>query len=150
MIRPGAKVRSILSSIRRFFAHSGTRKSTTVVVCPPARFPAKVELDAANQVESCSRWNDLQEACSVACSPQIQFSAQELQDFKAQQEGKKCSSCDGALTAEDWYRNRLTVFQPSTEGCEVAKVQHQLSPEDRFPLCSNCYGARIFIRKVLG
>ena len=116
---------------------------TTVVICPTMKLPAEVGLDSDLHIESCSRWPELQ-SCSQSCMPQVQFSAEDLNDFAARYEGKKCGSCGTALTRDDWYKNRLAVLETSTG---VPKIPGAVRssffsiPETRDPICSACYQA---------
>lgn len=102
-------VRSLWLGARAIF--TGSHK-TTVVICPMAELPAEVGLDPASRMASCSRWPESQ-ACSQACMPQVKFSAEELKDFTARNESNKCA-CGEALTADDWYKNRLAVLDSKT------------------------------------
>lgn len=120
------------------------RDKTTVVICPTMKLPAEVGLDPELRMESCSRWPELQ-GCSQSCMPQVQFSAEDLNDFAARYEGKKCSSCGTALTRDDWYKSRLAVLQtnPGVPDIRGGVPPSVLSvPETGDPICSGCYGAK--------
>ena len=120
------------------------RDKTTVVICPTAKLPAEVGLDPELRMESCSRWPEL-ESCSQSCMPQVQFSAEDLNDFATRYEGKKCSSCDTALTRDDWYKSRLAIFETKTEVPDIpgGVPPSILSvPEAGDPICSACYAAK--------
>lgn len=117
---------------------------TTVVICPTAKLPAAVGLDPELRMESCSRWPELQ-SCSQSCMPQVQFSAEDLNDFAARYDGKKCSSCGTPLTRDDWYKSRLAVLEintgvPETPG--VVPPSFFSAAESGDPICSGCYGAK--------
>ena len=117
---------------------------TTVVICPPMKLPAEVGLDSDLHMESCSRWPELQ-SCSQSCMPQVQFSAEDLKDFAARYEGKKCASCGAALTRDDWYKTRLAVLETPTgvpKMLEVVRPSFFNIPETSDPICSACYGAK--------
>ena len=141
MISFGDSVRSFRAGVHRVFAASA--KKTTVVICPTAQLPAKVRLDADSRMEGCSRWPELQEGCSEACSPQIEFSPEELQDFMARAEGKKCSSCGMVIMADDWYRNRLAALERSTECGKVTRSRSHWVHKSTAPTCPSCYSAKI-------
>lgn len=136
------RLRTVWLRVHKILADPVSRKKMTVVVCPTAQLPTKVELNAVNGMENCSRWPNLQEACSAACFPQIEFSADELQDFMTRQEGKKCISCGAALSPDDWYKSRLTVSQAAPGGFGVVGAWNQSRPGDGSPLCASCYNAK--------
>ncbi len=120
------------------------RHKTTVVICPTMKLPAEVGLDPELRMESCSRWPELQ-SCSQSCMPQVQFSAEDLHDFAAHYEGKKCSSCGTALTRDDWYKSRLAVLENNTGVPKIPGADRPsiLSvPETCDPICSACYAAK--------
>ncbi len=120
------------------------RDKTTVVICPTMKLPAEVGLDPELHMESCSRWQELQ-SCSQSCLPQVQFSAEDLNDFAAHYEGKKCSSCGTTLTRDDWYKSRLAVLETNTGVPKIPGVVRPsiLSiPETGDPICSACYAAK--------
>jgi len=123
------------------------RAKTTVVICPAMKLPAEVELDPNLHMESCSRWPELQ-SCSQSCMPQIQFSAEDLDEFAARCEGKKCASCGAALTRDDWYKSRLAVLETTTGVPKIPGVGRPSFfniPEISDPICSACYGAKAHI-----
>jgi hypothetical protein len=119
------------------------RDKTTVVICPTAKLPAEVGLDPELRMESCSRWPELQ-SCSQSCLPQVQFSAEDLNDFAARYDGKKCSSCDTGLTRDDWYKSRLAVLETNTGVPKTPGVRPSFfsTPETGDPICSACYAAK--------
>jgi hypothetical protein len=120
------------------------RHKTTVVICPTVKLPAEVGLDPELRMESCSRWPELQ-GCSQSCMPQVQFSAEDLNDFAARYEGKKCSSCGTALTQDDWYKSRLAVLETNSGVSKIPGVDHPsiLSVSGTGdPICSACYTAK--------
>jgi hypothetical protein len=120
------------------------RHKTTVVICPTMKLPAEVGLDPEFRMESCSRWPELQ-SCSQSCMPQVQFSAEDLNDFAARYEGKKCSSCGTALARDDWYKSRLAVLETNPGVSKIPGVDRPsiLSlPETGDPICSACYAAK--------
>jgi hypothetical protein len=120
------------------------RDKTTVVICPTVKLPAGVGLDPELRIESCSRWPELQD-CSRSCLPQVQFSAEDLNDFAARYEGKTCSSCGAGLTRDDWYKSRLAVLETNTRVPEIPGVVRQSilsSPETGNPICSSCHVAK--------
>ena len=122
----------------------GRRDKTTVVICPTAGLPAEVRLDLDRRTESCSRWPELQ-VCSQSCMAQLQFSAEDMNDFAAHYEGKKCASCGAVLTRDDWYKSRLAALDPKTEMPEIPGIVRPslLSIRQNTDLiCSTCYGAR--------
>src|ERR1019366_6438286 len=90
------------------------RQKTTVVICPTMKLPAEVGLDPEFRMESCSRWPELQ-SCSQSCMPQVQFSAEDLNDFAARYEGKKCSSCGTALARTTGTRVGWRSLRPTPE-----------------------------------
>ncbi len=112
------------------------RGKTTVVICPAVKLPAEVGLAPDLHMESCSRWPELQN-CSQTCMSQVKFSAEDLNDFAARCEGKKCASCGAALTRDDWYNSRLAVLEPTTAVPGI--------PETGDPICSACYGTKVRI-----
>jgi len=128
------------------FLSVGVRRfsKSTVVICPTVKLPAEVGLDPELRMESCSRWPELQ-SCSQSCMPQVQFSAEDLNDFAAHYEGKKCSSCGTALTRDDWYKSRLAVLE-TNPGVSKAPEVHRPSmlsvPGTGDPICSACYAAK--------
>jgi hypothetical protein len=129
-------LRFLWSGARRMIA--GPR---TVVICPTAELPAHVGLDPAQPIIACSRWPEL-EGCSQACMPQIQFSAEELQDFIVRHEGKPCTSCGAVITGDDWYRSRLA---PAAEagGPDKPASPRLLPSEGNDPICSACHRAKM-------
>ncbi len=104
--------------------------STSVVVCPTAQLPANVRLRSDGSIESCSRRPQL-EGCSQTCSPQLQFSADNLNEFVMKYEGKHCVSCGAVLTRDDWYKSRLTI-----------PMKHPTTLNTH-PICSACSQARV-------
>ncbi len=120
------------------------REKTTVVICPTVKLPAEVRLDPELRMESCSRWPEL-ENCSQSCMPQVQFSAEDLNDFAARYEGKQCSSCGTALTRDDWYKSRLAGLETTTGMPKIpgdVRPSFLNTPETRGPICSACYAAK--------
>jgi hypothetical protein len=120
------------------------RDKTTVVICPTVKLPAEVGLDPKLRMESCSRWPELQN-CSQSCMPQVEFSVEDLNDFTARYDGKKCSSCGTALSRDDWYKSRLAVLETNTGApriSEVVRPSVASIPETRDPICSACYAAK--------
>lgn len=119
------------------------RDKTTVVICPAVKLPAQVELDPALHMKSCSRLPELQR-CDESCMPQVQFSAEDLNDFAARYEGKRCASCGATLTRDDWYDNRLEVHETHTgvpRMDEAVRPWFYSIPETNGrPICSACYG----------
>ena len=81
-------------------------RKTCVVVCPTAKLPAEVKLEASLRLESCSRWSESGD-CAQTCAPQIRFSSESLEEFVAIYGGRRCACCGAVLTATDWYDNRL-------------------------------------------
>jgi hypothetical protein len=132
-------IRSFWSGARAILA--GSHK-TTVVICPTAELPAKVGLDSVERLDSCSRWPEL-EGCSQACMPQVKFSAEDLEDFAARYEGKKCTSCGAVLTQDDWYQSRLTALGPKAATADISGSLTRRFHEDSAPICSACYCAKI-------
>jgi hypothetical protein len=132
-------VRSLWSGARAIFA--GSHK-TTVVICPTAKLPAEVGIDPVDHLESCSRWPELQ-GCSQDCVPQVKFSAEDLQDFTARYEGKKCSSCGAVLTREDWYNSRLRALDPKAATTDIPEGRSRVVSEEGAPVCSVCYRAKM-------
>lgn len=123
------------------------RGRTTVVICPAMKLPAEVGLDPDLHMESCSRWPELQ-SCSESCMAQVQFSAEDLNDFAARCEGKKCASCGAALTRDDWYKSRLAALETTTGAPKIPAVVRPSFfsiPETSDPICSACYGAKVRI-----
>jgi hypothetical protein len=134
-------VRSLWSGARAIFA--GSHK-TTVVICPTAKLPAEVGLDPVDHLESCSRWPELQ-GCSQDCVPQVKFSAEDLKDFTARYEDKKCTSCGAVLTREDWYNTRLRALDPKAATENVPGSRGPSDPESSGPVCANCYREKMQI-----
>jgi hypothetical protein len=132
-------IRSFWSGARAILAGSD---KTTVVICPTAELPAKVGLDSVERLESCSRWPEL-EGCSQACMPQVKFSAEELDDFTARYEGKKCASCGEVLTRDDWYQSRLASLGPKAATADISGSLPRSFNEDSSPVCSICYRAKM-------
>jgi hypothetical protein len=128
-------IRSLWSGTRAIFI--GSRK-TTVVVCPRAELPARLEFDPIHGMESCSRWPEL-EGCNQACMPQVEFSAEELEDFTARYEGENCASCGVTLTGDDWYKNRLATLDPQTATPNRTRSLPEGSNQDHDPICSTCF-----------
>jgi len=123
---------------------SRLRQKTSVVVCPTAKLPAEVKLDANLHMKSCSRWPETGD-CAQTCTPQIQFSPESLQDFVATYGGDKCACCGAVLTGEDWYNNRLGALQSAGETLNRSKfpLTASITLEDKkSPVCSVCYSAR--------
>ncbi len=123
---------------------SRLRQKTSVVVCPTAKLPAEVNVDANLHMKSCSRWSESGD-CAQTCTSQIQFSPESLEDFVAIYGGDKCACCGAVLTAEDWYNNRLGALQSVGETPGPSKVPLTASTtwEDRrFPVCCVCHSAR--------
>jgi hypothetical protein len=134
-------IRSFWSGARAIL--TGSHK-TTVVICPTAELPAQVGLDPLHGMESCSRWPEL-EGCSQACLPQVKFSAEELGDFTARYEGKKCASCDVVLTRDDWYQSRLEALDPKTATADMFEPLPHSFNEDSALICSTCYREKTHI-----
>jgi hypothetical protein len=132
-------IRSFWSGARAILA--GSHK-TTVVICPTAELPAQVGLDSVERLESCSRWPEL-EGCSQACMPQVKFSAEDLEDFAARYEGKKCTLCGAVLTQDDWYQSRLTALGPKASTADISGSLLRSFNEDSSPVCSICYRAKM-------
>lgn len=123
----------------------GRRAKTTVVICPTMELPAAVELAPDHRLESCSRWPGL-EGCSQSCISQAQYSAEDLNDFAARYEGRKCALCGAALSRDDWYKSRLAALDVQTGMPEVSGVVRTSSfsvPANSDPICSTCYGAKM-------
>jgi hypothetical protein len=120
---------------------AGSHK-TTVVICPTAELPAQVGLDPAQGMESCSRWPKLQ-GCSQSCMPQVKFSGEELVEFTARYEGKKCTSCGAVLTRNDWYQTRLAALDPKTATVDIPGSLPRSFLEDSAPSCSACHRAKM-------
>ncbi len=123
------------------------RGKTTVVICPTMTLPAEVGLDSDLHLESCSRWPEMQ-SCSQSCMPQVQFSAEDLDEFAARYEGKKCASCGAVLTRDDWYKSRLAVLETTTGVPKIPRVVRPSFfsiPGTSDPICSACYGAKMRI-----
>ena len=122
----------------------GHRSKATIVICPTVKVPAEVGLDDRQRIESCSRWPDLQSECTQACIPQVEFSAEDLNDFVARYEGRKCTSCGSEITRDDWYKNRLAALETkaAAETSEVVPSSFSPTPENDYPICSNCYSAK--------
>lgn len=119
----------------------GPKKS--VVVCPAAKLPAEVTLDPSAGLESCSRW--LEDcSCDQTCAPQIQFSPDSLEDFVALYGGRRCAYCNGVVTAQDWYDNRLSALWSNDEepnGPKAAPIAYIALADDEPPICSACFSA---------
>jgi hypothetical protein len=116
---------NVMTYIRGVASHFRAVRKTSVVICPTAQLPAEVGLDSDARMESCSRWPHL-EGCSQTCTPQFQFSAEDLSEFAAKYEGKHCASCGKVLTRDDWYRSRLAI-----------PTAHTATP-DADPICFAC------------
>jgi len=132
-------IRSFWSGARAILAGS---QKTTVVICPTAELPAQVGLDPLHGMESCSRWPELQ-GCSQACMLQVKFSAEDLEDFAARYEGKKCGSCGEVLTRDDWYQSRLAALDSETATTDIPVSLPRSFPEDSALVCSVCYCAKM-------
>jgi hypothetical protein len=118
------------------------RDKTTVVICPAVELPAQVELDPDLHMKSCSRLPESQR-CSESCMPQVQFSAEDLKNFAARYEGKRCASCGARLTRDDWYDSRLAIRETHTgvpRMHEAVRPWFYSIPETNRPICSVCYG----------
>jgi len=112
------------------------RDKATVVICPAMKLPAEVGLNPDLHMESCSRWPELQ-SCSQACMPQVQFSAEDLNEFAARYEDKKCGSCDAALTRDDCTRVGWRSLGPPRECREYpGLLAHGLSASRRLAIGS--------------
>ena len=118
----------------------GKNKKTTIVICPTAELPAQIAVDAEQRMESCSRWPQL-ERCSQTCMPQVQFSADTLQEFLARYEGKSCTLCGATMNAYDWYESRLAAIEEKAAPRGGERVS-LLSPSESAPICANCFGQR--------
>lgn len=120
---------------------SHRRDKTTVVICPAVELPAKVELDPDLHIKSCSRLAESQR-CGESCMLQLQFSAEDLNDFADRYEGKKCTSCGATLSRDDWYDSRLVIRETHTA---VPRMHETVRPwlfsipETKRPICSACY-----------
>jgi hypothetical protein len=150
-LNPAKYLRPYAAGMASFLSSLGARgilrrcDKTTVVICPTLKLPAELGLDSDVCMESCSRWPELQ-ICSQSCMPQIQFAAEDLNDFAARYEDKKCGSCGTALTRDDWYKSRLAVLETNTGVPKIPGVVRPSSfsiPETSDPTCSACYGAGI-------
>ncbi len=115
------------------------RVKTTSVLCPTAQMPAEVRLDSDARIQSCSRIAHL-ESCSQSCTPQLQFSADNLSEFVAKHEGKKCASCGRGLTADEWYKSRVTADTEMLGECHDSALS-RISKTTARPLCFTCYQA---------
>jgi|SRR5271157_2884499 len=125
----------------------GRRDKTTVVVCPTVELPAEVRVTLDQGIESCSRWPALP-GCNQGCTPQVQFSPDDLNDFAARYEGKKCASCGAVLTRDDWYKSRMAAPDAKTGALDLPRSVHPSflsTPENGDPICSTCYGAKMGI-----
>jgi hypothetical protein len=118
---------------------SDNSQHLTVVICPKAKLPAEVGLDARQDIESCSRWNGSSH-CSQTCLPQIRFCAEGLQEFRERYEGKICASCGAPLMPSDWYETRLMGLAAAA-GEEISSGG-ALPAEDN-PICSSCFRGRM-------
>ena len=110
---------------------------TTVVVCPSAKLPAEVEIDADQRLRACSRWHEMQNTCVEACKPQVSFSSENLNDFASHFGGKPCTSCGAKLTSEDWYNNRLAVIDRAVD--KKQSFGPEASAQLVALLCSGCF-----------
>lgn len=118
------------------------RDKTTVVICPVVKLPAQVEVDSELDMKSCSRLPELQ-MCGESCMRQVQFSAEDLKEFAARYEGKRCAWCGATLARDDWYNNRLEVHETNTgvpRMHEAVRPWFYSIPETNRPICSACYG----------
>lgn len=133
-----SSVRSFWSGARRIF---GGPQKTTVVICPTAELPAMVALDPVQGVESCSRWPEF-EQCTQRCMAQVQFSADDLQEFLERYEGRNCASCGAVLTAGDWYNSRMAAVEAETATPEIPRANGGSFSEYGAPICSSCFRAK--------
>ncbi len=123
----------------------GRRARTTVVICPTRELPAEVELALDHRMESCSRWPELQ-GCSQSCTPQVQFSPEDLNDFAARYEGKECASCGAVLSRDDWYKSRLAALDTQAGTPEIlggVRPSFFSITANSDPICSTCYGTKM-------
>ena len=147
-MNPAKYMRPYAAAMAAFLSSLGARGilrrrgKTTVVICPPMKLPAEVELGRDLRIGSCSRWPESL-SCSQSCMPQAQFSAEDLNDFAARYKGKKCVSCGTALSRDDWYKSRLTLEPNAGVPTIPGVVRPSLfNPETSDPICSACYGAK--------
>ena len=150
-MNPAKYLKPYAAGIAAFFRQLGPsaalrrQNKTTVVICPTTKMPAEVGLDSDLHMESCSHWPEL-EGCTQSCTPQVQFSAEDLQDFAARYEGKNCSSCGRPLTRDDWYKSRLAVLETDAgarKPVETVRPLLPIIPATSDPICSSCYGAQV-------
>jgi hypothetical protein len=146
-LNPAKYLRPYTAAMASFLSSFGARGilrrrgKTTVVICPPMKLPAEVELGRDLRIGSCSRWPESL-SCSQSCMPQAQFSAEDLNDFAARYKGKKCASCGTALSRDDWYKSRLAVLETNSGVPTIPGVVRPslFNPETSDPICSACYG----------
>ena len=118
-------------------------RKTCVVVCPTAKLPAEVKLDASLRLESCSRWSESGD-CAQTCAPQIRFSSESLEEFVAIYGGRRCACCGAVLTATDWYDNRLGPLRCAGEepNSSMGLLTTSITIDDqKLPVCSVCFSA---------
>jgi hypothetical protein len=116
-------------------------KKTTSVACPTVQLPAEIGLGSDGRIESCSRWPRLED-CSQTCTPQLQFSAENLSEFVAKYEGRSCTSCGTVLTGDDWYRSRLAIptAHTGTPGMHQGSSSSSASTTKNRPsICFTCW-----------
>ena len=120
------------------------RSKAAIVICPTAKAPAEVGLDDSQRVESCSRWPDLQPDCTQTCLSQAKFSAEDLNDFVARYEGKKCALCGSEITRDDWYKSRLAALNTKAALSEIpeAVLGSSHAPEKSDVICFTCYSTK--------
>jgi hypothetical protein len=106
-----------------------------------SRCAANCRSDPDLHIKSCSRLAESQR-CGESCMLQLQFSAEDLNDFAARYEGKRCACCGARLTRDDWYDNRLVMRETHTavpRMHEAVRPWFYSIPETKRPICSACY-----------
>lgn len=97
--------------------------------------PAAVTLDADNRLQACSRRAD-EATCSEDCTPQLQYAAEDLEEFLRRNGGKSCGVCGKPIGADDWYKSRLAAAHMAR--LDSHGVQPDAAPGSALPICCDC------------
>lgn len=128
---PGTLNRMIEALRKPFGAKA---KARAVVVCPANQMPATVELGTNQRLSACSRLPE-QEVCNVDCASQLQYAREDLESFLTRHEGNACTVCGASISADDWYKSRLTEHSPTEGTGKVVPIRGG----DSAPVCHDCH-----------
>ncbi len=135
--------------------------ATRLIVCPEARMPARVELDARHPVmdflqgkgtrlRSCSSWPQLA-GCEEECLAQIEPQTK-IDDILARwHDGKNCAICSMRLVRADWQRGRAAALDDKGNFIPLREMdwtQFPMALEHYQPLCRACHEAQLRQRRA--